>query len=510
MTPTLAALADFPDRLSPMLVKELRQGLRARTFIVVFLTLQALLAIILLTASGAADSDKIGIIISRIIFIFFSVAVLLVQPLRGMNAVHSEIKGRTIDLMMLSRLSAWRIVLGKWVAIVSQSALLLAAILPYLVLRYFFGRMNLFGELSLLAAVFCVSMFFTAVTVGLSAIPSVLIRAVLPLIGMPLLMIYILGVFMSPFFQETVDIFTFSTPEAKIGVPLVAAILFYLGWTALGLAAGLVAPPAENHSTVRRLVALAIMLVCIGIAVIDPFSPLPVPGPGPGPGNVLSHYSLSNPVWIPYVLPTLFICLAPAIAIALTEQSRLVPSVCKPFVRFGWFGRLAGRFLYPGWPSGVFFTGLLGILLAVFVRLAYRDYDPDTQQLVLIFSWFGTLLFPALVVIPFARKLRSMITSYILIGFASGIFTGLLAILAGVMGRTHSAFLWFFFWLPPVHVVLGSYSRDPSTETVLVLSVAWNILLLLILIVFAAVHNKSISHTEHSRDQRPETRGQRS
>ncbi len=36
-------LADFSDRLSPMLVKELRQGLRAKTFVIVFLLLQGLL-----------------------------------------------------------------------------------------------------------------------------------------------------------------------------------------------------------------------------------------------------------------------------------------------------------------------------------------------------------------------------------------------------------------------------------------------------------------------------------
>jgi len=163
-------LDEFSDRLSPMLVKELRQGLRARTFVILFLAIQALLGVVLLSAVGAAAPERAGQTVSSVIFFFFSMAVLIVQPLRGVGALHQEIKGNTIDLMVLTRLGAWRIVLGKWIAIVSQSALLLAAIAPYLILRYFFGRMNLFAELLLLALVFLGSAAFTAITVGLSAV----------------------------------------------------------------------------------------------------------------------------------------------------------------------------------------------------------------------------------------------------------------------------------------------------------------------------------------------------
>ena len=138
-------LTDFSDRISPMLVKELRQGMRAKTFIVVFLSLQVFLAVMLFSARSLGLGDQVGSMVSGIIFTFFAIAVLIVQPLRGISALASEVKGNTIDMMVLTRLSAWRIVFGKWVAIVSQSALLLATIIPYLILRYFFGGMNLVG-----------------------------------------------------------------------------------------------------------------------------------------------------------------------------------------------------------------------------------------------------------------------------------------------------------------------------------------------------------------------------
>ena len=110
---------DFPDKLSPMLVKELRQGLRTHTFVILFLALQGLLALVLLTAGPIAaaedsSSGSTGGIVSQIVFCIYALGVLLIQPLRGISAVATEIKQNTIELMVLTRLSSWRIVWGKW------------------------------------------------------------------------------------------------------------------------------------------------------------------------------------------------------------------------------------------------------------------------------------------------------------------------------------------------------------------------------------------------------------
>ena len=460
------ALTDFPDRLSPMLVKELRQGLRTRTFMVVFLLLQVFTALILLSASIASSYDEVGITISRIIFIFLSMAVLLVQPLRGINAVHSEIKGRTIDLMVLSRLSAWRIVLGKWVAIVSQSALLLTAIVPYLVLRYFFGRMNLFGELSLLGAVFLLSMLLTAITVGLSVSPSVLVRTVLPLIGAAFLFFAIPSLCLSPGFEYFIDFLTFTEPEAKYVVPLFVAMAFYLGWTALGFAAGVIAPPAKNHATLRRIVAL---VVASGSAVFC---------------------ALALPRYTGWAIVPFMACLTPVIAIALTEPDMLVPIVCKPFVRFGAAGRAAGRFLYPGWPSGVFFVGLLAPLFAFCVHRA--DLDPEAA--VTMSAWFGSLLFPAACIIPFSRRIGNLFTAYLFIFIGGAVFAAVLAILTSAMNS--ESVLWLFVWLPPAHPVLAAQNSIGGDDLVFTASMLCDIVLYGILVVFSFARQRNIAETE--------------
>ena len=98
----LQGINDFSDKLSPMLVKELRQGLRTNTFVVLFLVLQALLALVLLiagpiAASEAGSSGAAGQAVSKIIFCIYALGVLVVQPLRGISAIASEPKQNTFS-----------------------------------------------------------------------------------------------------------------------------------------------------------------------------------------------------------------------------------------------------------------------------------------------------------------------------------------------------------------------------------------------------------------------------
>ena len=443
--PVSYSLDEFSDRISPMLVKELRQGLRAKTFVIVFLGLQALLAVVLLSAIGAASPERAGQTVSTVIFFFFSLAVLIVQPLRGIGALHNEIKGNTIDLMVLTRLGAWRIVLGKWVAIVSQSALLLTAIAPYLILRYVFGRMNLFAELNLLALVFIGSAAFTALTVGLSAIPSILIRGLLPLI----FAVYLGGgIFAISFesrsgFNELIEFC--SLQETGSGWALLGGLVAtgYFGWSALALGASMIAPMAENHSSVRRLVALAAVGAFAIVAAIADFS----------------RETLG---------PILLLFCAPAIAIALTEPLQLLPPVCRPFLRFGAAGKLAGRFFYPGWPSGVLFTGLL-IALSTFVILNHMSasrplgwhFEPVFQ--IMMLGSLGTLLLPGLVMRMFPRKLPQTFAIYLLIlAVLIAIAIGLAIVAEEV---SDDSFLWAFAWIPPVQFnLLGQVRHNISSD----------------------------------------------
>ena len=416
-------LFDFPDRLSPMLVKELRQGMRTKAFVGVFLALQIILGVILLSAGAAASSDESGKIISSIIFIMFSIAVLIIQPMRGITALSSEVKGNTIDMMVLTRLSAWRIVTGKWASIVSQSALLLVTIIPYLILRYFFGGMNLIGEIVLLAVLFLSSAALTAVTVGLSASSSVILRTLL-LIALPIGAFFLLlgglhGGDISTYFA-------LDTEDSRVFLSIYLAACAYLGFFMLSIGTSLIAPYAENHSTLRRLISLVVTIIAA----------------------VLGSMSFTDPDHLPFYLTFV---LLPVFAISLSEFAPLAAPTYRKFAKRGALGQLAGLFLFPGWASGFFFCLVL-IAISAFPFLINQPSYGGQDHFIYGLACLAGLLFPAVIINTFRINGPQRVSNYVLILLASEVLS---AVLAGITDSlSNENLLWLFCWIPPVLMFL--------------------------------------------------------
>lgn len=429
-------LTDFSDRFSPMLVKELRQGLRAKTFLAVFLSLQIFLAVMMFSATAASSSDQVGDVVSGIIFGFFAVAVLLVQPLRGISALSSEVKSNTLDMMALTRLSSSKIVMGKWVAIVSQTALLLSTIIPYLILRYFFGGMNLIGEMVMLALLFLTSISLTAVTVGLSGCSSVIIRSLLPIFGLPI-GLWLLIMLLEDGMRGTgfSEFFSLADSSSRIAAIAYVAYIAYLGLSMLSLGASLIAPAAENHCIWRRLFALVAMLVIIP----------------------LSYFGLIESGFHSLLV---FAIAGPAIVIALSESAPLVSTVCKPFIKRGLAGKVVGLFFYPTWPSGILFSvllGLLGIVAIFFHPDFYSSSSRNEEVATIMLALMGSLFFPAVWQAFFFRGDGQRIANYLLILVGSFIMMGVLYLLAESMNNAD--FLWFFAWNPLAFVVMADEGK---------------------------------------------------
>ena len=464
-------LADFPDKLSPMLVKELRQGLRAKTFVIVFLTLQALLGLVLLASLGASSSPQdAGHNISGIIFMFFSLAVLVIQPIRGIGALHREVQGNTIELMVLTRLSAWKIVLGKWISLVAQSALLLAAVIPYLILRYWFGDMNLFGELILLVLVFLFSAIATAIVVGISCLPSVIIRGLLPLITAAIGLFAIPELCFGHDFEELVTVSSMQSSGDFWGVTVFVLSGCYVGWTALGLGASQIAPAAENHSTPKRLVTIGLLLLLILITLfVKP--------------NVY------------YLISVVMVLGIPAMVMALNEQISLLPPICTPFLKKGPAGVIAGRFLYPGWPSGTLFSALFVGLAIVLLRFC-GDRNLTLDESTVITAILSSLIMPAAVMSFFNKKIRNRFTFYLLLVVAQFVLTLVLTYIADAVPYDQRGFLWYLSWIPMVTFTMNEMSRsfDPSQLSAVTLGFCF--LYAIILIINAFIHLRSIREVE--------------
>lgn len=444
---------DFPDRMSPILVKELRQGLRQPTFLIAYLCLQVLLCIVVLVAAlGSSSGDYgrsgAGSAVSGFFFTLVGITLLAAQPLRALNSLASEIKMDTLDLLMLSRLSAWRITFGKWLALVSQSALLVVAVLPYLILRYYLGGMKLFPELFWLGYMFVLSACLTAVMVGFSASASMLLRGLVGTGYVVLLFMAMQGVGrMLTFGMSGMGSPGFSVPVTASDWKAWGAItltLGYIGYYVLEMGATCIAPAAENRTTLKRLVGvLALILVAW----------------------------LAPPVGV--VRAACWLAIATFLIIdAVSERPDFAPMVLQPFRRLGWFYRPARMLLLPGWPSGLLFAAVLCVA-TVAMAATEMLHDPSGPGSVrtpsfcaFVCVWLSCLLMPAAVRVWCLGRMASPFAAYVVALFGM-LVVGLVLLIIGEATNLDDA----FFWAMPVcpfcgFVVLSKSHRIAGADVV--------------------------------------------
>ena len=397
-----ALINDFSDRLSPILVKELRQGLRQPTFVIAFLCLQVLLCIVVLVAVisapvGSPSALAVGSTVSGFFFVLLAIAILIVQPLRGLGALASEIKADTLDLLLLTRLNSWRITFGKWLALVSQSALLVVAVFPYLILRYYLGGMQLFAELLALVTLFIMSASLTGVTVGFSATASVVIRGLVALailfalvVGPNLLTLAVMRGGMGG--RGSLFALTLGSSAEVAAYAGEMLLLAFFGYYFLEMGATQIAPPSENRSTCKRLVGLATLGLMVWLLPNEAFG-----------------------LYIGWLLVTSLLIID-----ALTERPEFSASVLRPFRRCGPLRNLAGALLLPGWASGIFFVLLLaGTGLVLSQTQVLLDLAHGAEMLGFGPLWLASLLLPAAVVSLFMRNAKNLFTAYIIVFIAS-------------------------------------------------------------------------------------------
>lgn len=334
------AITDFPDRLSPMVVKELRQGLRMRSFGGIFVTLHILLVLITLMGGASSNHDSINWLFDGLI----TVILCLIFPLRGFAALAQEMNSGTLDMLVLTRLSAWRIVLGKWASTVLLALLIAVSLVPYVVSRYMFGGVDLAGELADLFLKWLGGAVLTAAVVCLSTIRQQWLRSLI--IGIPLIGFSFFGFFFSlilgmggPATRVTGGFSKVPGVTGWLLVPLALWVIFGL----LGVATTRIAPLSSLFPVFKRVVHLAAVSIVLAAAWWF------------GSGATLA-------------MPMLFLIMTDVIL----ENNGDVPSVHAAFVRRGMLGRVAAWFFTPGWTSGFFFSL---IVVGAFMSIAHDAVD---------------------------------------------------------------------------------------------------------------------------------------
>lgn len=245
---------DFPDRVSPMIVKEVRQGLRGRMFITSFLLLHGVL---LLWAAGfLSDTSRSGARGSDSAFWTIVAVGLVAIVSRANSAVRGERDGRTLELLRLTGIGARPVVTGKWGAIMIEAAIMVAGVLPYFVLRYYFGTLRPAEDALTLALLL--------VAVGVFAAMLTMVSCLGKLVGG----IARAGLFFLGFvtFQGLFFAFNFGVSRGGFGgntslaVALGVSLAIPYCMIFLGVAASAIASVSENTLTAQRLWGLALLL----------------------------------------------------------------------------------------------------------------------------------------------------------------------------------------------------------------------------------------------------------
>lgn len=420
-------LFDFPGRLSPMLVKELRQGMRTNLFVVAFILLQTFMVLCFMAGLADPGSDDA----SGFFWFFVIVTLLVVQPLRGFNSLSSEFQLNTIDLIQLTKLDAWRITFGKWTALNAQTFLFLTGVLPYLVMRYFFGNVNVIADLVAIMLLGFGSALASAMTIGCSAFKNFVLRGLLLVacaIGIITLFVAVQqGIIRNGIGRDEVS-----------AVILVCVGCIYGCWFFLTFGASRIASLSENLATRKRLVALAFsgLLLC---------------------GFLFPHDLEEG------IIVAIAFVLGLSTIDALTEPLPNFQRVLIPF-RKNFLFRLSARFLSPGWISGIGFF-LITTLFWLGSLVVYSNYSTsnllELDNWVALISGANSTIFPLLIIHLFFHEQTSGQFTFGLYAFIQACLF-VLTILIMVLSEAMRSYQDLIFTLLPFPQVLVAASERPD------------------------------------------------
>jgi hypothetical protein len=125
------------DRLNPILVREVQQAVKGRSFLLmVFGVLLVSVAIAVAVAADGEASQRNGRDAFSAGLAILVPLVLFVVPMHAYHAMRLELRAGIAEQLLLSRLGPYRIVLGKLSAAMVQYFLYLSVVAPVLALTY--------------------------------------------------------------------------------------------------------------------------------------------------------------------------------------------------------------------------------------------------------------------------------------------------------------------------------------------------------------------------------------
>jgi len=170
---------DLPERFGPMTVKELRQNLRRGSFVYPFLGIQFLAVIAMAAEFQMGDiseyTEYVGMMnlallgTSGLFWMVVTAICLLIMPLGGLILMGQELEEGNHELLLLTHLDRWKVVLGKFFTLWGLCSLTFISLLPYVVVRYLLGSIEWWREASCSLSILGGSAILCAGAIGASS-----------------------------------------------------------------------------------------------------------------------------------------------------------------------------------------------------------------------------------------------------------------------------------------------------------------------------------------------------
>lgn len=162
-----------------MLVKELRQNMRRASFVYPFLGIHLLAVIAVIIefqmATGYSFDRYTGmlnvvmLLSSGPFWMVVTAVCAVIMPLGGLVLMGQELEEGNHELLLLTKLNRWKVVKGKFFTLWGLCSLTFVSLLPYVIVRYNVGAIELLRELACSLSVIGLSSMACAGAIGASS-----------------------------------------------------------------------------------------------------------------------------------------------------------------------------------------------------------------------------------------------------------------------------------------------------------------------------------------------------
>ncbi len=253
-------------KFNPIMIKEIYQGFRGRWFVIGYgLTLLISLGGYMTIVSLASPyNETLGAGLFMLLFFSMMLVALLIIPMSAGNQLRNEIISNTLDLIAITNLSPWAIIIGRFQAAGLKILLLFAYMGPFAIAAFLLGGIGITGILYSLGFLLLFSLGFCAFILMVNALPALSPRYknLATTIQTLLMLFFIFPIVVTPFGRISFGAISWrwGTTEMLLSLYLLGVVSLFIVFF-LRMAADMLTPPAIRTFMYAKLILMCLLMV---------------------------------------------------------------------------------------------------------------------------------------------------------------------------------------------------------------------------------------------------------